>query len=507
MSNASRIAQNTIVLYIRSFVVLLISLYTSRLVLQALGVVDFGIYNVVGGVLGLLSFLNTSMASTYQRFFNYEMGRNNKDKLTSLFQSSLFVQLLFAVLIIILFETVGLWFLNNKLVISPERMGAAQWVYQFSVVAFALTMFQAPFQALIIAHEKMSIFAYISVLDSLLKFVIAVVLAQVAYDRLIVYGGLMMGVVFVSLLLYVIICKRKFSECKLSLNWERDNLKALVGFGGWGMFGSLSYTLKSQGLNVVLNLFFGPVVNAARGVAYQILNAVEQFTTNFQTSFRPQLIKSYAEGDLSYMYKLYYAATKISCYLLWCLSLPIIMEAPLILQLWLGDNVPEYTVIFTRLILLTAVVSVYANPTTCIAYATGRIKGFTLWIGLIDWLIVPVAYVFLKMGFGPASTMVVSLVVTIFAQIARLFLVKRLVDFSIKRYAVKVVIPTFVVMGLSSIIVIAAKMLLNTSIFSSLCICVLSVICVILMAFCFGFNTEEKSVLRDKIKQILHRRK
>jgi O-antigen/teichoic acid export membrane protein len=268
------------------------------------------------------------------------------------------------------------------------------------------------------------------------------------------------------------------------------------------MIGSLAYALKSQGVNILLNMFFGSVVNAARGIAYQVLNAVDQFVVNFQTSFRPQLIKSYAEGDLTYMYKLYYSSTKISFFILWCLSLPIIIEIPMILSLWLGENVPEYTVVFTRIILLTTLVSAYANPTSCIAYATGRIKNFNIVVSCLNLLIVPIAYLFLKLGFGPESTMIVSLIMSVIVQIVRLFVLRKLLPFSIRNYFVKVIIPTIMVFLLSPILPYLCKHIMPNALLYSFIVCFISVISVGVFAWFIGLNKEEKNLLLSKVKFI-----
>ena len=482
------------------------------MILEILGVEDFGIYNVVGGVIGLLSFLNSSMASTYQRYFNFEMGRKNETALIYLFKSSITVQLIYAIIIVVLAETIGLWFLNTQIVIPIERITAARWVYQVSILSFVLTVFQAPFTALIISNEKMNIFAIVSILDATLKLVIIFLLPYTNNDKLIAYAILLILITLLDLLIYVVICKKKFSSCKIALNWDKDNLKSLINFGGWGMVGSLAYTLKSQGINIILNMFFGPIVNAARGISYQILSAVEMFTTNFQTSFRPQLIKSYAEGNLDYMYKLYYSATKISFYMLWCISLPIIIETPMILSLWLGNNVPEYTVVFTRLILLTALVSAYANPTSAIAYATGNIKRFIsntspklpapillLIIQLLNTT-VPIGYFFLKLGYDPESTMIISLIMTILVQIVRLFVLKKLLYFSILDYIKKVCIPTFLVFLLSPIMPYCIKRIAQDSLIYSLLICLISAISVVIFMWFIGLNKEEKNIILSKIR-------
>ena len=501
-SNSTRIAKNTFFLYIRSFFVLLISLYTSRIVLRELGVEDFGIYNVVGGVIGMISFLNSSMASTYQRYFNFEMGKKNEKGLADLFKSSITVQLIYAAIIVVIAESVGLWFLNTQLVISPNRMVAAQWVYQISILSFVIIVFQAPFTALIISNEKMNIFAIVSILDAVLKLLIVFMLPYINHDKLITYSFLLITITLLNFLIYIIVCKRKFSSCVISLNWNKENLKSLFVFGSWTIVDSLSQALKSQGLNILLNMFFGSVVNAARGIAYQVLSAVNQFVTNFQTSFRPQLTKSYAEGDLSYMYKLYYSSTKISFFLLWCLSLPIIVETPMILSLWLGENVPEYTVVFTRIVLLTALISTYANPTSCIAYATGKIKTFNIVVSGLNLLIVPIAYLFLKLGFGPESTMIVSLIMSVMVQIVRLFVLRKLLPFSIRSYFMKVVIPTVIVFILSPILPYLCKHIMQNTPLSSFIICFISVLSVVMFAWLIGLNKEEKNLLISKIKFI-----
>jgi O-antigen/teichoic acid export membrane protein len=502
-SNSTRIAKNTFFLYIRSFFVLLISLYTSRIVLRELGVEDFGIYNVVGGVIGMISFLNSSMASTYQRYFNFEMGKKNEKRLVDLFRSSITVQLIYAAIITIIAETVGLWFLNTQLVISPNRMIAAQWVYQISILSFVITVFQAPFTALIIANEKMNIFAIVSILDAVLKLLIVFVLPYIDYDKLIIYSFLLFSITLLNSLIYIIICKRKFSTCVISLNWNRENLKALFSFGSWSMIDSLSQALKSQGLNILLNIFFGSVVNAARGIAYQVLNAINQFVLNFQTSFRPQLTKSYAEKDFDYMYKLYYSSTKISFFMLWCLSLPIIMETPKILELWLGDNVPEYTIVFTRIILLTALVSAYANPTSGIAYATGKIKTFNIFVSGLNLLIVPIAYLFLKLGFGPESAMIVSLIMSVLVQIVRLFILRKLLPFSLRAYFKEVIKPTIVVFLLTPILPYICKHIMPETLVYNVLICVISVINVGIFTWVIGLNKEEKYLILSKLNSFI----
>ena len=296
-SNTNRIAKNTVVLYVRSLIVLLISLYTSRVILQALGVVDFGIYNVVGGVISALSFLNWSLQGTYQRFFNVEMARGGTESISRQFKVANSIQLLMALIIVVLAETVGLWFVNTHLVIPADRMIAANWVYQVTIVSAVISVICSPFGALITAYERMDLFAFISIISALLRLVIVFIVKYTMYDKLVTYSVLLLSVSFIDWTLYFFLTKRPFPESSIKLMWDRKLMKSMTSFGGWVIVDSLSQMLKGQGINIVLNLFFGPVVNSARGIAYQVMNAINQFISSFQTSFRPQLTKSYAEGD------------------------------------------------------------------------------------------------------------------------------------------------------------------------------------------------------------------
>ena len=503
MVETSRIAKNTILLYVRSFVVLLLALYTSRKTLEVLGVEDYGLYNVIGGIVGVLSFLNTTMAATYQRYFNYEKGRDNHAELKSLFHSSLSVQTVFAIIIIVLAETFGLWFLKTQLTIPVDRFQSAILVYHISIVSFAVSMFQAPYHALIIAYEKMGIFALISVVDAVLKFALVLVLPLFSGDYLVVYALVMFCIIALCLLLYVVLCRSKIGAYGFAFNWDKKRFKSLLNFGTWGMVDSLSYTLKSQGINILLNLFFGPIVNAARGIAYQIMNAVNQFVVSFQTSFRPQMTQLYAKGDLTAMYKLYYASTKISFYMIWCIALPIILNVSMILNLWLGEaNVPAYTADFTILILLTSTISAYANPTSCIAYATGRIKWFTIFVSGLNLLILPIAYIVLKNGGNPQSAMVVSLVITALVQLVRIIVVKHIEpSFSIRLYVIKVVLPTLLVALVSMLLPIVVMQVIPDGIWSSILVCVIAVLSVLICAFLLGLEKTEQKFLIAKLKK------
>lgn len=506
-SNTNRIAKNTVVLYVRSLIVLLISLYTSRVILQALGVVDFGIYNVVGGVISALSFLNWSLQGTYQRFFNVEMARGGTESISRQFKVANSIQLLMALIIVVLAETVGLWFVNTHLVIPADRMIAANWVYQVTIVSAVISVICSPFGALITAYERMDLFAFISIISALLRLVIVFIVKYTMYDKLVTYSVLLLSVSFIDWTLYFFLTKRPFPESSIKLMWDRKLMKSMTSFGGWVIVDSLSQMLKGQGINIVLNLFFGPVVNSARGIAYQVMNAINQFISSFQTSFRPQLTKSYAEGDYQYMRRLYYSSSKLSYYLLFVLSLPILLETEHILHLWLGENVPEYTASFTRIVLITTFLSAFANPTSCIAYATGSIKRFTIVVSSIMLSIVPISYVFLRFGGSPNVALWVSFFVSIIAQVARMFLLNRLVDVDIKEYLKRVILPILGCTLIITAISFLPRFFFSTSFVRLAASAFTSVIVSIIIIWLIGLDVDERSLIKNKITSFFRRKK
>ena len=503
MGSTSKILKNTIFLYLRSFIVLLISLYTSRVVLKVLGVEDFGIYNAVGGVISMISFVNTSLIAAFQRYYNVVMGEGIREELRLWFRSSLSSQLLLVFLILLLAETVGLWFLNNVMVIPETRIVAANWIFQASTVAVIFSVFQAPYTAIVTACEKMNIFAIISVIDAFLKLVIVLSLQFVDADKLIVYSVLLMLVSLFNLSFYIIYVEGKLDLGRFSFVWQWKKIISLFTFAGYSFVDMLSQTLKSSGLNVLLNVFFGPVVNAARGLAYQVLSATNQFVKSFQLSFQPQLTMSYAENNFDYLNRLYFSASKISFFMILIITVPIIVETDAILHIWLGDNVPDHTVAFIRLILVTSWVSCFANPTSVIIYATGQMKKFTMWVSGLNLAILPVAYIFLKLGFVPESAMVVSLVITVIVQMVRMAILKNLVNISIIEYFKKVLLPSFGVCMTSFVLPLLFHNITNYSVINSIVNCSITVIWIVLAVWLIGTNKEEKQFILSKVNAIL----
>ncbi len=506
-SNSGRIVKNTIALYGRSLIVLVVSLYTSRVILNALGVEDYGLYNVVGGVISMLGFLSTTMLATYQRFFNVAMGQGREQDVKMLFRTSLSVQLLLALAVVVIGETLGLWFLNNKLVIPDGRMHAAQILYQVSILTFIISVFKAPFAALITAYEKMSVYAVFSIVETVLKLGIVFVIMVAKCDKLILYSWLMMVIILFDFSLYVVFCKKRIPTTDIGFNWSKEALKKMLSFSTWSTIGTLAYTLKSQGINIVLNLFFGTVVNAARGIASQVLMGVNQFIHSFQTAFRPQLTKLYASGNYEAAMQLYYGATKLSYYLIFTISLPILLETDFILHLWLGNVVPEYAAVFTKLILLTAFVSAFANPTSCIAYATGNIKVFSILTSSVNLSIVPVAYLFLKLGYGPASAMIVSFVITIIVQIIRLVIVAHITVLRVGDYLLHVILPVAIYTILCVCVPFVFNYFMSEGWLRLLVVLVASVVSSMGFVWLVGLNKTEKSFVLSKIRMIRLRKK
>ena len=391
----SRIARNTIFLYIRQFIVLAISLYTSRVVLNSLGATDYGLYNVVGGVIALFGFVTSALSNASSRYIAYSIGKNDKNEVNRTFGSFLTLYSCIAIFLLIIGETIGLWFVYNYLSIPEDRFTAAIWVYQFSILSAVLNLIYIPHSSLIIAHEKMSAFAYISIFDACIKLTIALLLSISPIDKLIFYAALILGGQLLVWSVYIIYCKKQFPESSAKMIIDRGLFKEICNYSGWILFSSLSYTTYTHGLNILINIFFGPIVNAARGIAVQIQSATQNFIVGFQTAMYPQIIKTYANKDFERMYKLLHTVCKGSFFLFFILSIPFLFKTSFILELWL-KNVPDYTVAFTCCILVFSMLRSITNEINHAVQATGDIKKFQLVDGLMGLSVLPIAYIALK---------------------------------------------------------------------------------------------------------------
>lgn len=443
--NNKRIAKNTLLLYVRMLFIMGVSLYTSRVVLHTLGVEDFGTFGVVGSIVTMFTFINAAMVTATQRYLTFEIGRGNHQQLQKVFSSSLQIHFVIALIIVFLGETVGLWFLYNKLEIPEVRLDAAFWVFQCSIAACVTTIMTTPYKANIIAREEMSAFAYISVVEVVLKLAIVYFLSVLPLDKLIMYAVLILLVhVFVALT-YAFYCKRHYTEATYKHAFDGLLLREMASFAGWSFWGNLAYIMNTQGVNILLNTFFGLVVNAAREFAVQIQTAVQQFVGNFQMALNPQITKTYAADELQQMHTLMYRSSRFSFFLLYLLALPVIIESPYILALWLKE-VPENTAIFTRLMLMVSLISATAGSCVVANQATGRVKQYQAIVGGILLLSLPLSYLALRFGAPAYVVFVVAIFIEILAQAARLWLLRSLIKLSVRVFLTKVYAPIALVL-------------------------------------------------------------
>lgn len=442
--NNKRIAKNTIYLYIRMLLTMLVQLYTSRVVLNVLGVEDYGIYNIVGGVVVLFSFINGSLASATQRFLNFEIGRSDLVKTKRVFSMSLTIHMCVAIAVALLAETVGLWFLNTQMNIPAERIAVSNWVYQFSIFTVCMSFVQVPYYASVVAYEKMSFFAKIAIVEVLLKLLIVFLLVYISFDKLILYSVLIFGVSVIIFSCYKYYCNLHISISKYSYFWDRDLFTQLLGFSGWMLLGAAAGVGSTQGVNILLNIFYGVTVNAAVGISNQINAAVNQFVSNLQTAFMPQIVKLYAAGDMNRLYDLVNRSSRFSFLLLFAIACPLLLNIDFILNLWL-KNVPEYASMFCTLILIYSMIEAISKPVGIVIHATGRVKHYNILMSLVLSLNIIFSFLFLKRGFTPGVVFVIYIFVSILCFVVRLLLAKRYNALRISKFIQNVVLRVIVV--------------------------------------------------------------
>ena len=481
-----------------------VSLFTSRVILKTLGIEDYGIYNVVGGVVAMFGFINGSMASATQRYITFALGKGDGNKLSTVFSTSLQIHVLISALIIILGETVGLWFLYNKMTIPDDRMDAAFWVLQCSIVSTVVMIMSVPYNAAIIAHERMSAFAYISVLEVMLKLAIVYMLVVFSVDKLILYAILLLVIQIIIQLIYSYYCNSRFNESKYRHVWDKTLFKEMTGFAGWNLFGNLSAVCFTQGLNMLLNVFFGPVVNAARAVAVQVQQAIQQFVTSFQMALNPQITKTYAQEQMEEMHKLMYRSARYSFYLLFFLSLPVLFEADLILTVWL-KTVPDNTVTFTRIMICTSLIYTIANPMIVANQATGNVKRYQAVCGTILLMILPVSYALLQLGFPAYSVFLAHFAMEAIAQLARMIMLKPLIGISIKDYIVNIYARIALVVSVSVIPPAITYCTMGDGALRLFAIGLTCFMSVSASAYSLGLNSNERIFVMTKARGLLHK--
>lgn len=495
--NNKRIARNTLLLYFRMLFLMIISLYTSRIVLNALGVEDFGIYNVAGGVVAMFSILSGSLSAAISRFITYELGKNNILKLKVIFSSAITIQIGLGIVIVFFAETIGIWFLNTQMNIPIERMVAANWVLQFSIITFIINLISVPYNAVIIAHEKMSAFAYISIFEAIGKLLIAYLITISPIDKLIFYAILMCVVAIAIRLLYGYYCKRHFDECRFHFIWNKQIFQQIFSFAGWNFIGASSAVLRDHGGNIIINLFCGPTVNAARGIAFQVNNAIQGFVSNFMTALNPQITKSYAVKNYTYMMTLIFQGARLSFYMLLLLSLPIIINTHYLLTLWL-NTVPEHTVLFVRLVLIFAMSESISGPLITAMLATGNIRNYQIIVGGLQMLNLPISYILLSLGAIPETVLIVAVLISQCCLMARLYMLKKMIKLKIKDYLKKVYFNIITVSIIAIILPICMQERLTENFINFLLSSLICMLCTYLSIYYIGCSYEERKFIYNK---------
>lgn len=505
-SNKKRIAKNTLLLYFRMLFMMAVNLYASRIILNTLGVVDYGINNVVGGVIAMLGFLTGSLGAASSRYITYDLGKGDVALMKKTFGNILSIHFILAGIVLVVGETVGLWFMSTQLDIPQGRATAAMWVYQFSIFSSILAVISVPYNATIIAHERMSAFAYISIADAVLKLLIVYLLVLIPYDKLIVYAVLIFCIQAFDRIVYGIYCSRHFEETHTKPTHDGKLFREIFTFAGWTMNGNLAVIGYTQGINILLNIFFGPAVNAARGIAVQVQGVCQQFCSNFQMALNPQLTKSYAQNDLDNMHRLLVKSSKFSFYILFFIVMPLMFEAEFVLHLWLGV-VPNHTVTFLRLILVIGLLYTLSNPINVSVHATGNLRKFQIVEGSMLLSIVPIAYILLKFfGIRPEYVFIVHIIVELCTQYARLRIVLPMIGMRQEDYFKQVVRPILFVCLLSPILPTLINLLLECPTFVKFFMtCIISILSSIFFILSLGCTPSERIFFKSKVMDMLEK--
>lgn len=504
LHRGARIAKNTLMLYVRMLVLMLVGLYTSRVVLEALGEDDMGIYSVVGGVVAMFTIISGALNSAVSRFITFEMGKGEKAQLNKVYSTAVTIQLILGAIVVILAEPIGIWFINNEMTIDQARIPEAVMVLHFSLAAFVVNLMSVPQMASITAHEKMSAYAYIGILDAFLRLGTALLIMNSSGDRLVQYAALMMVTVILVRIAYGVYCRRNFEECRYRPVFDRPLIREMFSFAGWNFVGVASGVLRDQGGNILVNLFSGAAgtaVNAARGMAVQLNGAVQGFVTNFMTAVNPQITKSYAAGEYSYMFTLVRKSSRMSFYLLLMLVMPLILNTEVVLGVWLKD-VPEHTTLFVQLFLIFALSESLSNPMITAMLATGRIRNYQLVVGGIQLLNIPISYICLKMGAIPEVTVMVAIGLSQICLWARLIMLSRATGFPIGDFVSKVYVKSlFVVLPCAAVVPVLFELVKPTGLWGAVYSAVISVVWTGTVIYMIGMDTSERNMVKGLLRK------
>lgn len=505
MNDNRRIVKNTMFLYIRMFLIMGVSLYTSRLVLQELGVEDFGLYNVVGGIVTMFTFLNGALSGATSRYLTFELGRKDFDRLHQVFNVALLIHVFIAIIVVFLAETIGLWFLYHKMIIPEDRFQAAFWVYQISIATSVFTLTQVPYNAAIIAHENMRIYAYVGIIEVVCRLLVVYLLCMSPIDKLVFYALLLFLIQIVIMFFYRGYCLHHYEESRFKIYRKSSLYKEIFSYAGYDLIGNISVLAQGQGINILLNMFFGPTVNAARAIAYQVQGAVTQFSNNFMTAVKPQIIKSYASGHTDDMMKLVVQSSCFSYYLMWMIAFPICLEAKYILSLWLG-NYPDHTVEFIYLIMALCLIQTLKTPRTTVFHATGHIRLPNIVIGTILCAALPLAYLFLKLGLPAESVFWASNATMLISEIASILILKKYINYSSGKYVLSVHLRCLAVTVVSFIVpYLLYERTVDESFLRLVFTCILTTFSVAFTVLLIGMDRETRkrlfSIISSKLKK------
>lgn len=497
-----RIARNTLFLYLRTFITMIISLYTSRLVLQALGVSDYGVYNVVGGFVSMFSVAIGPISSAISRFITYELGKGDLKKVKVIFSTSVLVQIGLGLVVLLIGETFGIWFLNNKLNIPNDSIYAAHWVLQSSIFSMIVGLTSIPYISAIVAHEKMDFFAFVSILEVVLKLCLVLLLIIAPFNKLIFYSVGILIVSIIARIVYGTYCTHKFEVCRFKFTFDRAIFKDLTGFACWAFLGNTAYVFNTQGVSILMNIFFGVILNTAKGIAMQVEGAVMSFINSFMTAFYPQITKSYAEDNMGYMYSVMCRGSKFSFFLLLLFIVPLEFESPQVLKLWLGE-VPEYSVLFLRLSLICTATMMLGSPFTQGIMATGTIRNYQIAVTLIGCLVFPLTWLAYKLGYKPEMYYWVYFIIYNVIIWVRMWFVKRLLGFKLKSFFMEVYFPIVRCTVLSIIPAVLIYMAMQDSYLRLVILTAVTLCTTTLIVLYIGMTKGERSFAISKIKTVL----
>lgn len=499
-----RIAKNTMLLYIRMGVMMIISFFTARITLEALGVVDYGINNVVGGLVSMFSLISSSLSSSVSRFITFGLGKGDKKELNTIFSTSVNIHIILAIIVVIAIETIGIWFLNNKMVIPAERLIAAHWVLQCSTFMFAIGLLSTPYNAAIIAHERMDVYAYFTLFDAFSRLAIVFAIKYYGGDKLILLAIISLIPSLIKQFYYWYFSKRNFEECTYHAVWDKKVFKEMFGFAGWNFIGCTAGLAKDQGVNIAINMFTGPAVNAARGIAMQINGIIGQFIGNFMVAINPQITKEYAVGNYERMHKLIFRGTRLSYYLFMCLSIPIFLEIETILYVWLGQ-IPEHTVLFTRLVLVLSLAEIISNALITAQNATGKIRNYQIIVGGTLLMNFPISYILLRMGCIPEITIVVAIIISQICLYERLIFLRKTVLLPSLKFLFKVYFNVIIVTILSAIVPALLYMSIENETCRFFSVCISSVVSSGVIIYLIGLDKNEKNIVVQQVRKISKR--